>query len=257
MKKREIINKIIGEVLEPEGFIFSEKIDSCWFIKEFKNSKGEIARQVIEFYSSRWEKKLFMDINCFSGRYSSYRIDNFVPGCRDDGLKYSTTGEYKQAVETYADILKKYGLDFLKKIAELPEENDYFREEDYYKLFEEHESLAQRFITEQHIEMEHITIEDVVKLIKDMVLRQQVETFDDCRELFLEMAAFYGCLVRKNYPYKWIMNDVRTHKVCTLEIDSKQAPSWLVITGKISLFVTNDIHLAWKNGVDKLDTLII
>ncbi|WP_024291054.1 hypothetical protein [Lacrimispora indolis] len=65
MKKREIINKIIGEVLEPEGLIFSEKIDSCWFIKEFKNSKGEIARQVIEFYSSRWEKNYLWILTVF------------------------------------------------------------------------------------------------------------------------------------------------------------------------------------------------
>ncbi|MDW2797640.1 hypothetical protein RZO55_08635 [Clostridium boliviensis] len=257
MKKRDIIKEIIGEVLEPEGFAFGEDADSCWFIKEFKNSKGEISRQVINFYSSRWEKKLFIDINCFSGIFSSYRIDNFVPDCMDDGLKYSTTGDYKQAVEIYAEILKKYGLDFLKKIAEPPKENDYFREEDYYKLFEKHELLALRFMKEQQIKIENITIKEVVELIKDMLLKQQGKTFDDCRELFLEMAAFYGCVVRKDYPYKWLMSDVRTHKVCTLEIDPKQAPSWFAITRKISLFITNDIHLAWKNGVEKLDSLIL
>lgn len=189
-----------------------------------------------------------MDINCFSGRYSSYRIDNFVPGCRDDGLKYSTTGEYKQVVETYADILKKYGLDFLKKIAEPPKENDYFRQEDHYKLFNEHESTAQKFIKEQQIDMECVKIEDAVRLIKDMVLEKQGEPFDDCRELFLEMAAFYGRVVSKYNSCKWLMRDMKTHFICKLEIESKR---------KLSLSMLNEIHLAWKNGVDRLNSLII
>ncbi|MDW2797639.1 hypothetical protein RZO55_08630 [Clostridium boliviensis] len=257
MKKRDIIKEIIGEVLDPEGFAFGEDADSCWFIKEFKNSKGEIARQVIDFYNSRWKKKLFLNINCFSGKFCSYRISDFVPGCSDNGFMYSTILDYKQAVETYADILIKHGLDFLKKIAEPPIENDYFREEDYYRLYNEYESLTQRFITEQQIDMGCISIKEAVELFKDILSRQQGKTFDDCRELFLEMSAFYGNLIKRTYPYEWIMKDIRTHKVCKLEINFKLAPSWLVITRKSSLLVTSCIHIAWRDGIDKLDTLLI
>lgn len=59
-------------------------------------------------------------------------------------------------------------MDFLTEIAE-PKRSDYFRQEDYYKLFHEYESLAQKFITAQWIDIKCITIEDAVKLMKEMV----------------------------------------------------------------------------------------
>ena len=247
MQKGKIIKEIIGKVLEPEGFVFDKEIKNWGFIKEFKNSKGEIARQTVTFWTSRFEKKIYMDINCFSGGIYTYGLNQFAPGYTNDGLIFSTDEEFKQVIETYANILKQYGLEFLKEIAE-PKRSDYFRQEDDYKLFEEHESLTQKFITDQQINMDCITIEDAVKLMKDMVSEKQAELFEDCRELFLEMAAFYGGVVRKTYSCKWIMKDMKIQAICKLEIDSKL---------KLSLFVSNKIHLAWKNGVDQLDSLII
>ncbi len=247
MQKGKIIKEIIGKVLEPEGFVFDKEIKIWGFIKEFKNSKGEIARQTVTFWTSRFEKKLYMDINCFSGGIYTYGLNQFVPGYTNDGLNYTTDEEFKQVIETYANILKEYGLDFLKKI-EVPKRSDYFRQEEYYKLFNEHESIAQKFIKEQQIDMECVKIEDAVRLMKDMVLEKQEEPFEDCRELFLEMAAFYGRVVSKYNSCKWLMRDMKTHSICKLEIESKR---------KLSLSMLNEIHLAWKNGVDRLDSLVI
>ncbi|MDW2797642.1 hypothetical protein RZO55_08645 [Clostridium boliviensis] len=248
MQKGKIIREIIGKVLEPEGFVFDKEIEKWGFLKEFKNSKGEIARQTIAFYFSNYKRKLFMVISCFSGDFDSYRINRFVPGCKNDGIEYSKDEEFEKVIETYADILKQYGLDFLKKIAEPPKENDYFRQEDYNKLFQEHETLAQKFITEQQINFDCITIEDAVVLMKNMLTEKLSKPFEDCRDPFLEMAAFYECVVRKTYPCKWIMKDMKTHIICKLEIDSKL---------KLPIFVPNEIYLAWKNGVDQLNSLII
>ena len=247
MQKGKIIREIIGKVLEPEGFVFDKEIEKWGFLKEFKNSKGEIARQTVAFYFGNYKRKIFMVISCFSGGFDSYRINRFVPGCIDDGIEYSKDEEFKKVIETYADILKQYGLDFLKKIAE-PQKSDYFRQEDYNKLFDDNESLAQKFIVEHRIDSEHITIADAVKLMKDMLTEKQSRRFEDCRELFLEMAAFYGCVVIKTYPCKWIMEDFKTHAVCTLEIESELTKS---------LFVTKEIYFAWKKSVDRLDSLII
>ncbi|WP_349943800.1 hypothetical protein ABFV83_10910 [Lacrimispora sp. BS-2] len=84
--------------------------------------------------------------------------------------------------------------------------------------------------------------------MKDMVSEKRAKPFENCRELFLELAAFYGGVVRTTYPCKWVMDDFKTHAVCTLEIESKITQS---------LFVTKEIHFAWKKGVDRLDSLII
>ncbi|MGC6176254.1 hypothetical protein [Lacrimispora sp. 38-1] len=248
MTKKEIMKEIIGNVLIPIGFVSGENIDSCWFIRKFRNSKGETARQVVEFYSSGWEKKLYMVINCFSGKYSSYRISDFVPGSREDGLPYSTIREYQLAVEAYAEILKQYGPDFFKKIAQPPAENDYFREEDNCRLFEKHESLAEKFVAEHKLDLSQISTEDAVKIIKKILLEKQEEPFEKCRDMILELSAFYGCVLKKSHKCKWVMHNCRTHFTCTLDFNSKSIPS---------LYVHNDIHMAWKNGGDKLDSLII
>ncbi len=49
MTKKEITREIIGNVLIPMRFVSGENINSCWFIRKFKNSKGETARLVVEF----------------------------------------------------------------------------------------------------------------------------------------------------------------------------------------------------------------
>ncbi len=246
MTSKEIIKEIIGTVLRPIGFISGENIDSCWFVRKFRNSKGETARLVVEFYSRTWEKKLFMVIHCYSGRYSSYRTSDFVPESRDEGIAYSSIREYRQAVKIYAELLNVYGPDFFKKIAQPPVDNDYFREEDDFRLFEKHELLAQKFVTEHQLDLSQMTTEDAIKIIKKIILENQGEPFENCRDLMLELSAFYGCVLKKSYRCIWVMHNCRTHFTCTL--DSRSIPS---------RSIHNDIHMAWKNGVDGLDSLII
>ncbi|MDW2797438.1 hypothetical protein RZO55_07595 [Clostridium boliviensis] len=248
MTSKEIIKEIIGPVLRPIGFVSGENIDSCWFVRKFKNSKGETARQVVEFNSKVWEKKLFMVIHCYSGRNSSYQTSDFVPDSRDEGITYSSIREYRQAVKTYAEILNVYGPDFFEKIAQPPVDNDYFREEDDFRLFEKHELLAKKFATEHHLDLSEITTEDAVNIIKKMILEKQGESFENCRDLILELSAFYGCVLKKRHRCIWVMHNCRTHFTCTLDSSSKTIPS---------RYVHNDIHVAWKNGVDRLDSLII
>ncbi|WP_349943802.1 hypothetical protein ABFV83_10915 [Lacrimispora sp. BS-2] len=87
--------------------MYDKEIKDLGFIKEFKNSKGEIARQTVVFSISRFEKILLLVINCFSGGVYSYGLKWLVLGDQYGGIKYSTDEEFKHAVETYADILKK------------------------------------------------------------------------------------------------------------------------------------------------------
>lgn len=247
MTKKEITREIIGNVLIPIGFVSGENIDSCWFVRKFKNSKGETARQVVEFYIGGWEKRLFMVINCYSGRCSSYGINDIVPESRENGFPCSTIREYKFAVEAYAEILRQYGRDFFKKIAKPPLENDYFREEDDCRLFEQHDSLAQKFVTENQLDVTQLTAADAVKIMKKIVLEKQGESFEHCRDIILELSAFYGSVLENSHKCKWVMHNYRTHFTCTLNFYSKSGPS---------LSLHNDIYMAWKD-VDKLDCLIM
>ncbi|MDF2887081.1 MAG: hypothetical protein K0R23_1466 [Lacrimispora sp.] len=248
MTKKEITREIIGNVLIPIGFVSRENINSCWFIKKFKNSKGETARQVVEFYSGGWDKRLFMVINCYSGRCSSYGVKDIVPDSCEDGLPCPTIKEYKLAIEAYADILKLYGRDFFKKIAKPPLENDYFREEDDCRLFKEHDLLAQKFVTEHQLDLSQITAGDAVQLMKKIVLEKQGESFEHYRDTILELSAFYGSALENSHKCKWVMHNCRTHFACTLNFYSKSGPS---------LSLHNDIYMAWNSDVDKLDSLII
>ncbi|WP_277406603.1 hypothetical protein [Lacrimispora xylanisolvens] len=248
MTKKEITREIIGNVLIPMGFVSGENINSCWFIRKFKNSKGETARLVVEFYTRGWDKRLFMVINSYSGRCTSYGIQDIVPDSSENGLPCATLKEYKLAIEAYADILKQYGRDFFKKISEPPLENDYFREEDDFRLFKEHDLLAQKFLTEHELDISQMKAEDAIQIIKKIILEKQGESFEHCRNTILELSAFYGRVLGNSHKCRWVMHNCRTHFTCTLNFYSKSGPS---------LSLHKDISLAWKDGVDKLDSLVI
>jgi hypothetical protein len=248
MTKKEITREIIGNVLIPIGFVSGENINNCWFIRKFKNSKGETARQVVEFHIRGWDKRLFMVIHCYSGRCSSYEIEDIVPDRSENGFPCATLREYKLAVEAYADILKQYGRDFFKKIAKPPLENDYFREEDEFRLFKEHDQLAQKFVAEHQLDLTQMKANDAIQIMKKIVLEKQGDSFEHCRNTILELSAFYGSVLKNSHKCRWVMHNCRTHFTCTLNFYSKSGPS---------LSLHNDISMAWKEGVDKLDSLII
>jgi len=205
MNRELWIKDIIGKVLEPEGFSYigRDKVSSEFF-RKVKNSKGEVIRQIVSLQDSQYHNMIYLNLK--STRHHGYRINSFVPDCMEHGLYFETEEEYKKAIEQYASILSQYGIPFLEKIKE-PILSDYFADEDMEKLFYEHEQLCKSWIKRENIKIEQWDVEQAAEFMEEKVLEIKEKSFEDVKNLLLELSALFGAVANQFHPCQWKLQE--------------------------------------------------
>lgn|GEM_PF-1409109 len=241
MKKGQLIKKIVGEVLEPEGFVWIEPKEAVWkFHKKTRNSKGEKVNLMVQLYNSNLEKKIYMDlISSAGGHTGGYRIDRIVPGCKTQAIYYTNDEEYKQAIEKYASILKEYGIPLLRQMIESlwP---DYLSQEDHEIFYQEHEQHLNSFMEREKIDLNQLNIEMVAEFIEKHISEKKSTPFEEVKPLIMELAAVFGYVANRHRACKWILKDVELRTFCALKF--LEPPE----DGMSSMTVLDTIFSGWR-----------
>lgn len=237
-----MIKNIIEKVLQPEGFSYIGRVDgiSSEFFRKVKNSKGEVIRQIVSLQDSQYHKMIYLNLE--STRHHGYRINDFVPDCMEDGLYFEKEEDYKEAIKQYAMILSQYGIPFLEKIKE-PVIWDYFVDEDMERLFYEHNQLWKSLIKRENIKVEQLNVKQVIELIEEKVLEVKEKSFEEVRNLLLELSALFGVVANQFHPCQWKLEETMVLS-CDLEfLEAKD--NW----NKMS--VADILLMGWKEKEKK------
>lgn len=241
MDRELLIKNVIGKVLEPERFSYKGRSEGISeFLREVKNSKGETVRQFVTVQDSQYRKLVFLNLDSAPAGHREYRIGDFVPGCKEKGLYFENEEEYRGVIETYANILKEYGIPFLEKIKE-PIISDYFVEEDMEKLFYEHEYLLESLTKRENIKAEEFDVEQAAEFIEKKVEEVKEKSFEEVRNLLLELSALFGAVANQFYPCHWTLDEFLILS-CRLEFPESRRKE----TGWEAMFVLSTLFVEWK-----------
>jgi len=203
MKKGQIIKKILGEVLEPLGFIYNNPSGvNVWeFKRNVKNKEDEDIEQLVFVQKSRFSNQLFLEIRTNAYGQMPKRISSFVPGSKYSAVSYESDEDFIRVIKIFADVVKEHGLKNLEKMIE-PTSNDRPREDDYLKLLNNHVQIAEDFIKKEGIP-EDISLRDAIDLVYKALCDNKDKSYGEVKDLLMDLGAFYTYQLEKHYESRW------------------------------------------------------
>ncbi|MDE7434818.1 MAG: hypothetical protein K2N01_03195 [Lachnospiraceae bacterium] len=204
MKKTQIIKEIVGKRIEPYGFKYLKTDGPCRIfmreehgIQRYYDPDDQTVRQYINIQESRYDTILTV-------RFETDAINNqrgiefgilreLNPDKGSPWYIYTDEKSYRETLEILANIIVKYGLDFLKSISVedpiIPTKK--MAEELYFK----HQELDRMFLEEYNINPVPESEEDIDKwfqVIQGIIIEKCVYPYEDVKELLVKIAAFIG-----------------------------------------------------------------
>ena len=203
MNKSKIIKKIVGEKLKDYGFLFL-KADglSQTFIKEahgfrrYYNPETDVVKQYIIIWQHRFTNAVTIH---FKTDVSNKLVGKKLEVLRElnpdgsDWFKYSDDEEYEKVLTQLAEIIIKYGLDFLYQMSIEEEITPTKAMAD--ELYKNHRELDERFISKYKVNPVPQSLSDVEEWFRklgQMIIAATEKPYEEVKELLVEMAAFIG-----------------------------------------------------------------
>lgn len=206
MKKTQIIKEIVGKKIEPYGFKYFKTDGPCRiFMREehgiprYYDPDDQTVRQYINIQESqydtiltvRFETDAMVDLSDWPGFDEILRELN--PDKGSPWYVYEGEKGYRETLTVLADIIIKYGLDFLKSISmEDPVIPTKKMAEDLSVRYKE---LDRAFIKEHHIDpvpKSEKDIEEWFAVIREIFVQTSEYPYEEVKDLLVEIAAFMG-----------------------------------------------------------------
>ena len=246
MKKVKYIDEVIGGILFPLGFE-RVKHNSDWtYNKQIINSKNEIITLQVLIYKHRFDTSLFMELWSSAAGRGTKSLRDFpgsdpIYGC----ISYTDDDDFKLAIDKIRNILQMYGIEWLNASTE-PAHDDYPKEEDYRKLYLEHEQLADCFEKRMNTSIEDISLRESFDVIEKAMVEEAGKSFKEMLPLFLEMCAFLAKVVGKKKKYEWRMEEYYKQLRCDLYVYNKAG------TTEEKIMIMHTLYVGWKRKGDRL-----
>ena len=227
IQKGKLIQKYIGEGIAPFKFTYQGRKGDSWiFEKEFKG-----VMQTISIYEYRFGKNmisfdLYTDV---SGKGIVQAIDiqdvefnSEMPGF----WKYEDEEAFIKILEVMKDILIKKGMRLFKELS--VEDEVEATKEMYHELYLHHKELAEKFETENQIEVtafDKVNIDNWFKVIEGRVQELKKGDYQDAKEELVEMAAFLGEQLVRYRGGEWYHYMAKNHESCSVEYVKSESDS--------------------------------
>ncbi len=214
MKKTQIIKEIIGKRLEPYGFKYLKTDGPCrFFIREIKNVQryyepdNDTVTQYINIQESNFSKR--MTVGLFTDVYGfevEHRLEQIKEYSETKWLEYTDEESYKEQLKKLVELIIQYGLAELDKrsIEEKVIPTKVMAE----TLYNEHKKLDQIFVDKYQVNINPKSegdIEEWYQLIKEIIIKSTEESYEEAKELLLQIAAFIGERACELCEKKWIL----------------------------------------------------
>lgn len=190
MGKKSIVITIIEEKLSPYGFHYTKYQGGRW---TFSREVEGISQNVF-IHKGMWgDNEYLLEIST-SASPTPLRIRDFVKSSiyHTDFLEFHGEDERKKVLELIGDIVIRYGIDKLNEL-NVMEEHCEITTEMHIKLFEEHESLINKFMDEYGLS--DMTEDDVVPVLREEWESMLEIEYEQARNKLVELAAVYGTLL--------------------------------------------------------------
>lgn len=203
MKKTQIIKEIVGKKLEPYGFKYLKTDGPCRIfmreehgIQRYYDPDDQIVRQYINIQESQYDTILTVRFktDAWTDRPGFDEIlRELNPDKGSPWYVYEGEKGYRETLAVLADIIIKYGLDYLKSIS--VEDPVIPTKKMAEELNTRYQELDRSFITEYQIDAVAKSEEDIDKWFQ-VIHRLLMETgeypYEDVKGLLLQIAAFIG-----------------------------------------------------------------
>ena len=201
MQKVKIVEKVLGDRFAKHGFEFLGSVDrGMW---EFKKISDNDIEQFIAIYMDRYDSGcVYLDIR---SKYGQLRTLDFAPEPKYENKQvwiFRDDAEFAKALEEMGDIIEKYGYKKLDELGVPPYKFEPTHEM-FVRLYENHKELSAKFMKDNNLK-DDITLKDSIDIIARIVEERGERVLDDTsKEKLLELAAFYGEQLIKEYKGNW------------------------------------------------------
>lgn len=230
MNRKNKIKEILGKVLYPEGFRYNktESIElSCVFSRIGINKLGLDVMQQVSIQHTRWGGAFDLKLSPSLGILTpAYRL---VQDFKGFNFVYQTDEEYINQLEYAAEIIVKYGFQFIETRSTF--KNDKKSYINSIQMLVDHEKIAEEYMKKENIP-EDLAIEEVRDLVYEKVRRYQKELenkeddtttgdYDAILNMYikneseeedtfaLNLGAYYGVMLHKYFGGYWSFLDTK------------------------------------------------
>ncbi|MDE7434820.1 MAG: hypothetical protein K2N01_03205 [Lachnospiraceae bacterium] len=202
MKKTQIIKEIVGKKIEPYGFKYLKTDGPCRIfmreehgIQRYYDPDDQIVRQYINIQESQYDTMLTVRFETDAmTKWSEFEIlRELNPDKGSPWYIYTDEKSYRETLEILANIIVKYGLDFLKSIS--VEESIIPTKKMAEDLSVRYKELDRAFIKEYHIDpvpKSEKDIEEWFSVIREIFMQTSEYPYEEVKDLLVKIAAFMG-----------------------------------------------------------------
>ena len=244
MNQQKWIKKIIGEVVEKRGFVYTgHSRDGYIHGYYFECTKGDL-RQDIEITISGNEIRMELNTNAY-GQIWVNVCDLMESNLEPDitgFLEFKDEDEYKEILYSFCEILIQKGFAVLEEKSK-PTTEARPKKETYWKLYMEHDELNREYRKKYGLEDTESSLK-CMQRIGDIILESTDQEFAEVEEMLIGLAAVYGDQLIKKMGGKWVWSEVHNSS----GIDEMKNGSYANPLA--------DTIFYWRRGEEYIDTLI-
>lgn len=213
MKKMKIIKDIIGTYVAKEDYYYALKERDMWC---YEKKIGDIICKIC-IQESKLEKqlRLYFETNTFQyprkfikdilteNDNKKYKNIGYIPEI--GWWSYSSEEDFVEIIKAFREIIEKYEKPIMKKLT--VEEKIIPTFEMAERLYNNNQSLSEKFIHENLINIKNISLSEIrkwFKLIENLIDEKHGEKYENVQELLIEIAAFLGNEIIKYASGKWV-----------------------------------------------------
>lgn len=220
MKKGKLIEKYIGEGLEPLHFVYGGKIGNSWlFERQIKDIRQEIWLHEYRFVKNMITFSLSTNVRG-KGTVQADDLKNNWNSILPGYWKYTDEEDFIHTLVEIKELLISKGIKALGKLS-VPDKITATNEM-YHKLYEEHTKRANEYQNKYQIEMKAFDEENINRIF-DFIDTRFTElkkgNFEEAKEELVDMAAFLGESLIKYRGGQWehYMNERDNIESCLID----------------------------------------
>lgn len=186
MKKKKIIQEIMGSELEPLGFAYENDNGQFYTYIRWK----EEVKQAITICNERFTRnylKMYFSTSAYGQKMKE--LEDFVPGIMQESWKYENEEEFREIVEQFRDWTLSYGLEVLEKMS-VPTTEKRPKPETNRYLYEHHERLNEEYLRSKDLVGKDSI--DVVFAIQDTIKELRTQSFNEAESTLIMLAAAFA-----------------------------------------------------------------
>ena len=207
MNKGKLIKGIIGNAAEEYGFTYTgSSRDGSVTGYHFERKENEVCQTISIVVIGQGIRLMFLTDVFGLRRVEATELieSDFIKGRLKGFLKFSDEEELEKILYHFVQIIEQKGMEIFKEISK-PLTEAYPRKEAYWKLYQEHEALNDKYRKLYGLENTEFTTK-LMRQISTIILEQKDEKFCDVEEMLIGLAAVYGDQIVRKCGGQWKWN---------------------------------------------------